>query len=504
MNIAFLILSCTQEKYKVLRFEQWKQLNDLPNNVGFFYLFGQSTSSECTIPDDQRCFKIIAPCGDYYEDIPRKMYYGFRVLYNMGFDAVIKIDENILFVDAMKIYKSILDDIQVSDYIALKDIAFANEKGTSGKINISLYHTMKTNDKRFNCMAHLIPLIPYATGSAYVISRKAIQTLQKDPFDTFLYEDSTTGFNLHCGGIYVTKSSIMHEKLIKDSTFPPFSSSLTCESVVKGSIPPIKIIPHKKVFVHIFGGLGNQLFQIATGLSYALHNNFNLQLIIDNGNQRGYYWDSFLINYKSLITSTIEDAHKYNEPCFSYKPLPDSDRNLHLNGYFQSANYFPNIRNFFKGSLQFDENYEEYIKLKYGAHIFDSTIVLVHSRQGDYRRSPEMIRFHNPVEPDYFIKAKALVEEKIHDPFYVLISDDDEYWSRTTIFEKSVVFKEDTLVTLYLMSRLKNFIMSNSTFSWWGVYLAINVKNVWAPSAWFGPAGPKEYETIFEPSWVRI
>ena len=43
--------------------------------------------------------------------------------------------------------------------------------------------------------------------------------------------------------------------------------------------------------------------------------------------------------------------------------------------------------------------------------------------------------------------------------------------------------------------------MSNSTFIWWCVWLS-NAQQVIAPSKWFGPLGPSEYEDIYEPSWI--
>ena len=33
----------------------------------------------------------------------------------------------------------------------------------------------------------------------------------------------------------------------------------------------------------------------------------------------------------------------------------------------------------------------------------------------------------------------------------------------------------------------ENYILSNSTFGWWGAWMNINHKRVFVPSKWFGP-----------------
>ena len=48
-----------------------------------FYLFGKTDDFNdniqmANIPDHPNVSKIIANCGDYYEDIPMKMYHGFN------------------------------------------------------------------------------------------------------------------------------------------------------------------------------------------------------------------------------------------------------------------------------------------------------------------------------------------------------------------------------------------------------------------------------------------
>ena len=65
------------------------------------------------------------------------------------------------------------------------------------------------------------------------------------------------------------------------------------------------------ISVYLQGGLGNQLFQIFTCISYALKHNIEFKLPIYNqnsekattgdGHHRPTYWDSFLINLKKSL-----------------------------------------------------------------------------------------------------------------------------------------------------------------------------------------------------------
>ena len=54
--------------------------------------------------------------------------------------------------------------------------------------------------------------------------------------------------------------------------------------------------------------------------------------------------------------------------------------------------------------------------------------------------------------------------------------------------EKQNIENQEDVLDLYLMSKIHNNIIANSSFSWWGAWLnEIEDKKVLTPSAWFGP-----------------
>ena len=106
---------------------------------------------------------------------------------------------------------------------------------------------------------------------------------------------------------------------------------------------------------HLQGGLGNQLFEIFTTISYAMENRtkfvFSKIYQLNHGNNgatiRYTYWSTFFSNLSHfLINMENEDIARYliiKEKDFSYHPLPKNENpeiSKMLVGYFQSPKYF--------------------------------------------------------------------------------------------------------------------------------------------------------------------
>jgi len=250
-----------------------------------------------------------------------------------------------------------------------------------------------------------------------------------------------------------------------------------------------------KCILKVYGGLGNQLFQIAAAMAYCEETGKELQLVPCDGNRRTYYWNSLLSGFADkIIHETPASTPIYKEVGFSYTSIPHLNGNIVLDGYFQSSKYFGHKhRDFINWPLS------------------PSTInvgpktVIVHARRGDYLANEWNKLVHGPLPESYYKLAFDIMLKQLGDDAeFILISDDNSYWSFDFLKDlKTTIFNGNDIETLALMKQCNNFIIANSTFSWWGAYLA-KATNVIAPNRWFGIRGPQDWHDIYEPSWIQI
>lgn len=253
----------------------------------------------------------------------------------------------------------------------------------------------------------------------------------------------------------------------------------------------------EECYVQLLGGLGNQLFQIAAAYAHAKRNGCDLKVSTTvSSAAHGTYYDSSLYNIKPYLGPGNKGLW-WREPHFHYTPIHPSARQL--KGYFQSSKYFADVSGELRELFTPAPAVVATVRARYAELLADPTAwTVVHIRRGDYLKHPT---YHGILTEDYYRRAVATAPTS-----RLLVFSDDIEWcrSRPWLAGARFVDEPDAAVALHLMSQFENYIMSNSTFSWWAVWLGREAKTVLAPAAWFGPAGPQDYEDIYEPGWKRL
>lgn len=117
--------------------------------------------------------------------------------------------------------------------------------------------------------------------------------------------------------------------------------------------------------------------------------------------------------------------------------------------------------------------------------------VCISVRRGDFFNTTNSKSFAVCTE-NYYKVAKSIMDNKLNKKSnvkYYIFSDDINWCKETLMFsENNITFvSQDMPVyeTLRLMYSCKHFILSNSTFSWWGQFLSRNTnKIVISPNRW--------------------
>jgi hypothetical protein len=270
------------------------------------------------------------------------------------------------------------------------------------------------------------------------------------------------------------------------------------------------------ITIKIQGGLGNQLFQLAT--AYAYSQKHNRELVIEElqtspsiFNPRPTYWKTFLQKFQRYLLSSSVFKNKcidyqiYKEASTKYQTIPNySTKGIYLDGYFCMSNYFLEYRKQLLSlfALQIEE--EKYLTSKYNFINFNNSIC-VHIRRGDYLK---LSGHHNNLTLDYYKKAVAVIQKNSKVKFlYVVVFSDDQKWCQehfklnlpTVYIQESKDYYE-----LMLMSYFSYKIIANSTFSWWAAYLGTKNKIVVAPRQWAGPEDHRDLSDRYESDWIIV
>ena len=283
------------------------------------------------------------------------------------------------------------------------------------------------------------------------------------------------------------------------------------------------------VSCNLMGGLGNQLFQIFSTMSYGFDHNrcivFPFSKSLTTGTIRPTYWESFLQHICSFTTDCTKNKYNnsmihnfpiYKESGFSHTSIPHFDNHpeILLYGYFQSYKYFFHNNEALFSLIQLNSQQDE-IKHKY-TELFDTecTSVSMHFRIGDYQH----IQHAHPILPYTYYENSIhnIIDNhpgKLRILYFCQDTDNNVIIPiinrLTNIFPTIEFVKVDDTIEdwkqMLLMSCCKHNIIANSTFSWWGAYFNQNPdKLVYYPYKWFGPALKHNTADLFPQTWNEI
>lgn len=241
------------------------------------------------------------------------------------------------------------------------------------------------------------------------------------------------------------------------------------------------------------GRLGNQMFQYAFVYSLARHMGTEV-LIPDNTDLSEVF--QICPDRLGYVNARTWDERHFHFDASIYNL--DKSYNYDFCGFFQSEKYFKNyekeIRNQFDFLPSIKQNCFELLDAMQNS-------IGLHIRRGDYLESPA---HHVNLTLDYYREALSYFEK---DQKVVVFSDDVQWCKEQDIFNESrflICHSSTGPNHLYLMSNCSDFIIANSSFSWWGAYLA-NRGKVIAPLEWFGPELAKhDTKDLCPESWMRI
>jgi hypothetical protein len=266
------------------------------------------------------------------------------------------------------------------------------------------------------------------------------------------------------------------------------------------------------VVVKIIGGLGNQMFQYAAGLSLSSRLGAELKLDISefpSYSLRRYGLHSWCVDdatdvrakdalrtgfsyrVRDFLFGNKTKCKLYKETSFGFTDdFFRLDGDVYLDGYWQSEKYFagitPVLKERFKPRMPLQGK-----NLETARRIVNSNSISIHVRRGDYITNQTNQGIYSACSADYYNGALSYISQRASDPALFVFSDDIS-WAKQhlalPIEPYCVDFNDEANchLDMHLMSLCKHSIIANSSFSWWGAWLgSYEGKIVVAPKRWF-------------------
>jgi hypothetical protein len=285
------------------------------------------------------------------------------------------------------------------------------------------------------------------------------------------------------------------------------------------------------IYVNITGGLGNQLFQYAfarriqkdTGERICL----NIYELEKYDNKRSFCLDKYKLINNTIVSRTklpwyvhrrsicskllrrispqmfylfgkLKNSYIWYQSYRNEIFPVSSKKDIYIGGYWQDPIYSMPAIGEIRKDLEINEKLSEHI-YELVQEINANISVCVHIRRGDYIGSP-----YEVCTKEYYLNAINEVKKSDPNAIFYIFSDDPQWVKNNMPDEQCIRIQEnnEAYIDLFVMSKCKHFIISNSTFSWWAQYLGnYDKKKVYAPQIWH-----KEYDcnNLYLCNWIVI
>jgi len=302
------------------------------------------------------------------------------------------------------------------------------------------------------------------------------------------------------------------------------------------------------IVIKIQGGLGNQLFQYATGralsICYKTELKLDLSFFVHPEFSKVFRLDKFNLSYKvakeqdflhlkntkniPLVIRIFrwfgikryfflhKKSHVFEEEIIElFNAENKLNRDYYLDGWFANPNYFKGIREIILKEFNADQLLSPENKVLQ-QDIIRNNSVAVHIRRKDYLTNT----YFNTLPKEYYEIAMGQIMEENKSPTFYFFSDDIVWVKEQFSNFKNVIYIENNSIAdtiwstvgdiadLMLMRSCKHQIIANSSFSWWGAWLNENpTKQVYFPAHWYNN---KEAQKQFEKNsfipieWIKV
>ncbi len=180
-------------------------------------------------------------------------------------------------------------------------------------------------------------------------------------------------------------------------------------------------------------------------------------------------------------------------------------KDIFLDGYWQTEDYFKSIRNIILDEFKFHEPPNS-VNSAFLSDIASCDAICVHVRRTDYLTC-ENLAIRGICGPNYYQNAIEYIKSRFPKAQFYFFSDDPTWvkeefsgMDSVTIIGHNVGHNDSE--DLRLMISCKHFIIANSSFSWWAAWLGqYPGKIVIAPKLWM--ANGDDFN-IVPNNWIRL